>query len=157
MGGTGTLNSIAHSGGTRQFSVSEIMQVPGLDIYEQMVCIVLSTFIQEASASIPDMKEIANLGRMSSRETTQALQNLVERGILPHKVFREIVGDFRDSRLSWAAKGLLVFMEKHPKIDLDELLELSGDDKMTILQGLRDLKDFGYLEEECKRLLASAS
>lgn len=150
------MNSIASSGQARQFTVSEILTVPGLNIYEQMVCIVLSTYIQETSSTIPDVSELASLGRMTFKETLHALQGLVERKVLPHKIYREIVGDFRDTRLSWTAKGLLIFLEKQPRVRLEELLELSNDDQSAIMQALRDLQSLGYLEEECKRLLASA-
>jgi hypothetical protein len=156
LGGAAQLNSIVTTGQARQFTVSEILTVPGLNIYEQMVCIVLSTYMQETAATIPDVTELASLGRMTLQETLHALQGLVERKVLPHKVYREIVGDFRDTRLSWTAKGLLVYLEKQPRIQLDELLELSSDDQTTIIEALRQLQSLGYLEEECKRLLAAA-
>ncbi|UUZ84076.1 hypothetical protein LJK88_10140 [Paenibacillus sp. P26] len=132
--------TLAQTGHSRQLSVAEILKVPDLNIYEQMICIVLSTYITEPPSAPPSVSVLAGQGRMSFNEANEALQSLVERKILPHRIFREIVGDFGDNRLSWAAKGPLVFLQNHPRLSLDEPLQFSKDDSHTVLSGLQDLK-----------------
>ncbi|MDF2962167.1 MAG: hypothetical protein K0S39_3902 [Paenibacillus sp.] len=139
--------NLIHANNSQPFTVSEIFKVPGLDIYEQMVCFVLNHFINEGGTAVPAVSEIAAKGRMTSQEATSALQNLVDRKIIPLKVFREIVGEYGDSRLSWAAKGLLVFLKNHEGITLDELAELSKDHRDSLLTELRELYTLGYLED----------
>ncbi|MFC4766700.1 hypothetical protein [Effusibacillus consociatus] len=93
---------------------------------------------------------ITRQGRMNSKQATRALQHLVELNILPHKVFREIVGDFGDDRLSWAAKGILVYLKNNPDAGLEDLKELAGqskDDELSIQSALEELKRYSYLEE----------
>lgn len=134
---------------TQQFSVPlEIFNLPNLDIYAQMACIVLRLYSNESM--IPSLSEVAEKGRMSAKQAAKALQSLVELRILSHKVFREIVGDFGDDRLSWAAKGLLAFLKNNANASLDELVDLAGqskDDRRAVLVALNELKRFGYLED----------
>jgi hypothetical protein len=133
----------------RNFMLStEIFEHPNLDIYAQMVCIVLRAY--SAESNLPTLKDLARQGRMNPKQATRALQSLVELKILPHKLFRQIIGDFADDRLSWAAKGILAYCKDHPQIGMKELLELSsqsGDDEQSIRKALRELKRYGYLEE----------
>lgn len=134
---------------TRNFTLStDIFHKPDLDIYSQMVYIVLSSFVAESS--LPTVSEVAKLSRMQPRQTVKALQSLVEHKLLPHKAFRQMVGEFADDRISWAAKGLLTYFKNNPQIRINELLELSnqsGEDEHSIRKALRDLKRYGYLEE----------
>ncbi|GCL70213.1 hypothetical protein [Paenibacillus naphthalenovorans] len=138
----------------RHFSIQEILKVPGLDIYQQMVCVVLSTYVNMAASGIPSVEEIAAQGRMSTKEATTALQQLAEQKVLPHKVFRDIVGDFGDNRLSWAAKGLLLYLQDHPRATLQELMDISANDKEAIRQELENLRRYGYIDEENEALIA---
>ncbi|MFD0698554.1 hypothetical protein ACFQZT_31250 [Paenibacillus sp. GCM10027628] len=135
--------------GTRNFTLSdEIFRQPGLDIYAQMVFIILRSFSSESS--LPELSDIAKLGRMSDKQTMKALQCLVDLKILPHKLFRRMVGNFQDDRLSWAAKGLLIFCKDNPQIHMQDLLELAGDsgeDEHNIRRALQELSQCGYLEE----------
>jgi hypothetical protein len=128
------------------FTISEIFKVPNLDVYEQMVCLVLNNFINNGTYQ-PTVAEVANKGRMSSKEATQALQNLVEKKIIPLKVFREILGDYGDSRLSWAAKGLLLYLKQHEGNTLSDLLEITMEDTDNILMELKELQRLGYLDD----------
>ncbi|QYR21784.1 hypothetical protein KZ483_01705 [Paenibacillus sp. sptzw28] len=133
----------------RNFMLSnEIFQQPGVDIYAQMTYIVLKCYSSESY--LPDLRVIAKHGRMNLKQVTKALQSLVELKILPHKIYRQMVGDFQDDRLSWAAKGLLTFCKEHPHVNLNDLLELScesGEDEQSIRRALKELSQFGYLEE----------
>jgi DNA-binding MarR family transcriptional regulator len=120
----------------------------GLDIYTQMAYINLKNF--SAESNIPELSDISKLGRMDVKQTMKALQSLVELKFLSHKVFRRMVGDFRDDRLSWAAKGLLVFCKDNPQINFQDLLELaseSGEDEHSIRKALNELSQYGYLEQ----------
>lgn len=133
----------------RHFSIpADIFELPDLDIYAQMVCIVLRSY---ANGSVrPSLSNITRQGRMNSKQATRALQSLVELDILPHKMFRDIVGDFGDDRLSWAAKGLLLFLHRNPAAGLEEFKELaaqSRDDAASIQAALEELKRYGYLEQ----------
>lgn len=135
---------------TGQFSLHDFFKIPDLDIYQQMICIVLSALTSDKSVGTLSISEIASHGRMTSKQATSALQALVDKKILTHKAFREIVGDFGDDRLSWMAKGLLVFLKQHPRITFEELVELSGqseDQEHALREGLNDLRRFGYLDE----------
>lgn len=135
--------------GTRNFALSDdIFRQPGLDLCSQMVYIILKSFGSESN--FPELSEIAILGRMTDKQAMKALQDLVELKILPHKLFRRMVGDFQDDRLSWAAKGLLLFCKENPHIHLHELLELtsqSGEDEHSIRNSLKELSQYGYLDE----------
>ena len=135
--------------GTRNFALSDdIFRQPGLDLCSQMVYIILKSFGSESN--FPELSEIAILGRMTDKQTMKALQDLVELKILPHKLFRRMVGDFQDDRLSWAAKGLLLFCKENPHIHLHDLLELtsqSGEDEHSIRNSLKELSQYGYLDE----------
>jgi hypothetical protein len=137
------------SEGTRNFTLSDdIFRQPGLDLCSQMVYIILKSLGSESN--FPVISEIAILGRMTDKQAMKALQDLVDLKILPHKLFRRMVGDFQDDRLSWAAKGLLIFCKENPHIQLHDLLELtsqSGEDELSIRNSLRELSQYGYLDE----------
>jgi hypothetical protein len=132
----------------RSFTVTmELFDHPNLDIYGQMVCIVLQSYPQ---GSVPTLNEISRLGRMTSKQATRALQQLVDRKILSHKLFREIVGQFADDRLTWAAKGILAYCIEHPHTDVAELLELSsqsGQPEHHLHEVLGELNRYGYLDD----------
>jgi len=133
----------------RNFTLStEVFEMPNLDIYSQMVCVLLHSYSNE---SVPTtLSEIARQGRMSLKQATKALQSLVDLKILQHKLFREIIGDYFDDRLSWAAKGLLVFLKNNSQTTLDELLELSSEsqgDEQSLRRGLDELRRYGYLAD----------
>lgn len=148
------MTTLPQANPTRHFSIQEILKVPDLDIYQQMVCMILSTYVSTAASSIPSVEEISAHGRMSFKEATTALQQLAEQKVLPHKVFRNIVGDFGDNRLSWAAKGLLLYLQEHPRATLNELLDMSMNDKDVICQELEYLRRYGYIGEENESLIA---
>ncbi|WP_029423213.1 hypothetical protein [Alicyclobacillus macrosporangiidus] len=139
------------------FMVStEIFQHPGLDIYTQMVCIVLQSYKNESA--LPTLGDIARLGRMTTKQATGALQALVDLRILPHKIFRQIIGEFEDDRLSWTAKGLLAYCKTHPHVRLQDLVELSsksGEDEHHIRNAIKELDRYGYLDDlpELKRVI----
>jgi hypothetical protein len=134
---------------TGKFTMSDdIFLQPGLDIYTQMAYIILKNFSTESN--IPELSDISKLGRMDVKQTMKALQSLVELKLLSHKAFQRMVGDFRDDRLSWAAKGLLVFCKDNPQINFQDLLELaseSGEDELSIRKALNELSQYGYLEQ----------
>lgn len=135
--------------GTRNFTLSvDIFRQPGLDLCSQMVYIILKSFGSESN--FPELSEISILGRMTDKQTMKALQDLVELKVLPHKLFRRMVGDFQDDRLSWAAKGLLIFCKENPHIHLHDLLELTSqsyEDEHSIRNSLKELSQYGYLDE----------
>lgn len=141
--------------GAKHFQISsEIFDHPNLDIYAQMVCIVLQ--YHSAESAFPTLDNISRQGRMNQKQTTRALQSLVDLKILSHKMFRQIVGEFTDDRLSWAAKGLFAYCKERPNIRFNELLELciqSGEDEQSVRRALKELSRNGYLEElpELKR------
>ncbi|KRE53596.1 hypothetical protein [Paenibacillus sp. Soil522] len=133
----------------RNFTVStEIFYNPNLDIYSQMIYIVLSSSTADSTSLTID--EIAKKGRMSTKHAIKAMQALVNEQLIPHKLFRKMIGEFQDDRLSWAAKGLLTYCKEHRDITLSELLMLSdqsGEDEQSIRRALRELERNGYLEE----------
>lgn len=135
---------------SRMITISEdIFRHPGMDIYSQMVYIVLRGFLTSESDT-PALSDVSKLGRMSEKQAIKALQKLVEIKILPNKLYRRMVGDFKDDRLSWSAKGLLHYCKDHPTIDMQTLLEMaieSGEDEQSIRKSLRELHQYGYLEE----------
>ncbi|MBO7746836.1 hypothetical protein I8J29_21705 [Paenibacillus sp. MWE-103] len=135
--------------GTRSYTLSEeVFHQAGLDIHSQMVYIILKCFATESH--FPNVAEIAKLGRMDEKQTVKALQRLVELKILPLKLFRRMVGVFQDDRLSWSAKGLLLFCKEHPRVELHSLLEMasqSGEDEENIRRSLQELSLYGYLDE----------
>src|SRR5579875_173348 len=155
------MTSPGRSDNVRNFTLStEIFETPNLDIYAQMACIVLHSYSSESAP--PSLSEIARQGRMNTKQATKALQALVDLNILPHKVYREIIGEFADDRLSWAAKGLLVFCRKSPNTTFDELIELSsqsGEDQRSIRRALDELRRYGYLDDlpQASRLLSYLS
>lgn len=139
----------ASSSSIRNFTVStEIFYKPSLDIYSQMMYIVLSASIAE-SASLT-INEVAAKGRMTPKQAIKAMQQLVDEQLIPHKVFRKMIGEFQDDRLSWAAKGLLTYCKEHRDITIAELLQLSdqsGESEQNIRRALAELDRNGYLED----------
>lgn len=133
----------------RNFTVStEIFYNPNLDIYSQMIYIVLSSSTADSASLTID--EVAKKGRMTTKHAIKAMQELVNEQLIPHKLFRKMIGEFQDDRLSWAAKGLLTYCKEHRDITLSELLMLSdqsGEDEQSIRKALRELERNGYLEE----------
>ena len=133
----------------RNFTVStEIFYNPNLDIYSQMIYIVLSSSTADSASLTID--EVAKKGRMTTKHAIKAMQALVNEQLIPHKLFRKMIGEFQDDRLSWAAKGLLTYCKEHREITLSELLMLSdqsGEDEQSIRRALRELERNGYLEE----------
>ncbi|PYI52509.1 hypothetical protein [Paenibacillus flagellatus] len=143
------MSNVQATDNTRNFTLStEMFQLPQLDLYSQMVYIVLKAFAAESS--LPTLAEIAKYGRMTAKQATKALQSLTEQKLVSHKLFRQIVGEFADDRLSWAAKGLLAYCKEHPHVRMAELQELSGqsgEDEHGIRKALKELRRHGYLEE----------
>ncbi|MGO4545163.1 hypothetical protein AB4Z29_10215 [Paenibacillus sp. 2TAB23] len=136
-------------GNVRNFTVStEIFYNPSLDIYSQMIYIVLSSSTADTASLTLD--EVAKKGRMTTKLAIKAMQSLVDEQLIPHKLFRKMIGEFQDDRLSWAAKGLLTYCKEHKEITLSELLTLSdqsGEDEQSIRKALMELERNGYLEE----------
>lgn len=136
-------------GNVRNFTVStEIFYNPSLDIYSQMIYIVLSSSTADSASLTID--EVAKKGRMTTKHAIKAMQALVNEQLIPHKVFRKMIGEFQDDRLSWAAKGLLTYCKEHKDITLAGLLALSdqsGEDEQSIRKALMELERNGYLEE----------
>lgn len=61
----------------------DIMDVPGLDIYEQMVYMVLRSYVNPTEpTAFPSYKTIAERGRMSRRKAIDAMQGLVDKGLI---------------------------------------------------------------------------
>ncbi|WP_138753933.1 hypothetical protein [Paenibacillus sinopodophylli] len=136
-------------GNVRNFTIStEIFYNPSLDIYSQMIYIVLSSSTADTASLTLD--EVAKKGRMTTKLAIKAMQSLVDEQLIPHKLFRKMIGEFQDDRLSWAAKGLLTYCKKHKEITLTELLALSdqsGEDEQSIRRAINELERNGYLEE----------
>ncbi|MFD0674654.1 hypothetical protein [Cohnella sp. GCM10027633] len=135
--------------GARTITLSDdIFRQPGLDIYSQMVYIILRS--TSTDSNIPELSTIAKLGRMSDKQAVKALQHLAELKIVSAKLFRRMVGDFHDDRLSWAAKGLYAYCKNNPHISWHDLLELagqSGEDEHRVRAALKELNKHGYLDE----------
>lgn len=133
----------------RNFTVStEIFYNPSLDIYSQMIYIVLSSSTVDSASLTID--EVAKKGRMSTKNAIKAMQALVDEQLIPHKLFRKMIGEFQDDRLSWAAKGLLTYCKEHRGITLEELLALSDqsdEDEQSIRKAIMELEKNGYLED----------
>ncbi|WP_054025636.1 hypothetical protein [Bacillus sp. FJAT-28004] len=136
-------------GNVRNFTVStEIFYNQSLDIYSQMIYIVLSSSTTDSASLTLD--EVAKKGRMSTKLAMKAMQELVNEQLIPHKLFRKMIGEFQDDRLSWAAKGLLTYCKEHRNITMPELLALSdqsGEDENSIRKALMELERNGYLED----------
>lgn len=65
----------------------DIMDIPDLDIYEQMVYIVLRSFANAREATaFPSYSTIAKLGRMSRRKAINCVATLVEKGLLKKEI-----------------------------------------------------------------------
>lgn len=143
------MSSVKPAEATRNFMLSsDVFDHPSLDIYAQMVCIVLQYHTTESA--VPTLDRISQQGRMTPQQASRALQNLVDFKILSHRVFRQIVGEFSDDRLSWAAKGLFTYCKSNPHIRLNELLVLcsqSGEDEQSVRRALKELDRHGYLDE----------
>ncbi|WP_424767661.1 hypothetical protein [Paenibacillus sp. sgz302251] len=145
----------------RNFTIStEIFFKPNLDIYSQMIYIVLSS--STADSTSLTLADVASKGRMTSKQAMKAMQALVDEQLIPHKLFRKMIGEFQDDRLSWAAKGLLTYCKEHKVTSLTELLLLSdqsGEDEQTIRRALSELSRNGYLEDlpELSRLANQAA
>lgn len=143
----------------RNFMMStEIFEQPNIDIYAQMIFVVMRSYTGDAP--VPTLDELARYGRMTDKQAVKALQDLVNHRILTHKLFRQIIGDFADDRLSWAAKGILAFCKDHRMAGLRDIMNLasqSGDNEHTIRKALRELRDLGYLEDypELKKTAAN--
>lgn len=143
----------------RNFTVStEIFFKPNLDIYAQMTYIVLSSSTSDAASLTID--EVAKKGRMTTKQVVKSMQTLIQEKLIPHKLFRRMIGEFQDDRLSWAAKGLLTYCKEHRNITLSELLNLSdqsSEDENSIRKALAELEMYGYFEElpELRRLTHS--
>ncbi|WP_020615068.1 hypothetical protein [Paenibacillus daejeonensis] len=142
-------NEQPSSSGVRNFTLStDVFQRPDLDIYSQMMYFVLSSY--GSDAGMPVLKDVARKGRMTIKEAISAMQRLVELKLVPHKLFRQMVGEFQDDRLSWAAKGLLTFCKTQENVTVSSLLEMSdqsGEDEHSIRKALLELKQHGYLDE----------
>ncbi|GIP19405.1 hypothetical protein J40TS1_50470 [Paenibacillus montaniterrae] len=143
----------------RNFTVStEIFFKPNLDIYAQMTYIVLSSSTSDAASLTID--EVAKKGRMTTKQAVKSMQTLIQEKLIPHKLFRKMIGEFQDDRLSWAAKGLLTYCKEHRNITLSELLNLSdqsSEDENSIRKALAELEMYGYFEElpELRKLVHS--
>lgn len=69
----------------------DIMDIPNLDIYEQMVYIVLRSFASPREATaFPSYNTIAKLGRMSRRKAIDCVTSLVEKGLLKKEIRLDI-------------------------------------------------------------------
>lgn len=51
-----------------------------------------------------------------------------------------------DPRISWKAKGILVYLSNNSSIVFDKLLEVSKDRRTALQNGLQELKLGGYLD-----------
>ncbi|UVI32757.1 hypothetical protein [Paenibacillus spongiae] len=133
----------------RNFTLSsEIFMHANLDIYSQMTYIVLSSYMSESNR--PSLAEIAQKGRMSTKQAMNSMQRLVFHKLIPHKFYRQMINEFQDDRLSWSAKGLLTYCKENTVTSIDELLVLcdqTDEDEQSIRKALDELKSAGYLED----------
>jgi hypothetical protein len=61
----------------------EILDFPGIDIYEQMAYMVLRSFTNARdNSAFPSYETIAKLGRMSRRKAIYAVSSLIEKGLV---------------------------------------------------------------------------
>lgn len=61
----------------------DILETPDIDIYEQMVYMVLRSFCNaHKNEAFPSYATIARLGKMSRRKAIDAVQSLIEKGLL---------------------------------------------------------------------------
>ncbi|REE94565.1 hypothetical protein A8990_101361 [Paenibacillus taihuensis] len=133
----------------RSFTVSsEIFTNPHLDIYSQMIYIVLSSSAADSmSLTLTDM---SRKGRMTVKQVIKAMQDLADHKLISHKMFKHLIGEFNDDRLSWSAKGLLTYCKANPNVSLDELLaksDQSSEDEQSVKRALQELKQSGYLDD----------
>jgi hypothetical protein len=87
---------------------------------------------------------------MSTKQVIKALQHLLEEKLIPLKLFRQLIDEFHDDRLSWSAKGLLTYCKKHAVSSLDELIAMcnqTDESEQSVKKALSELKTHGYLEE----------
>lgn len=81
----------------------------------------------------------------------RAQRGLIFRGDLPDgKVDRIVADAAADERLSHKARGILLSIAKHPggEIDLQQFIGESADGPDTVLSGLSELVEKGYLKRE---------
>ena len=87
----------------------EIMDVPGLDIYEQMVYIVLRSYANaRESTAFPSYKTIAEAGRMSRRKAIDAVASLTDKGLLK----KEMQGKYDPKTKSYRHTSNLYTIER---------------------------------------------
>src|SRR5690348_6612697 len=83
----------------RSFTVtSEIFTNPHLDIYSQMIYIVLSSSATDSMSLT--LSEMARKGRMTVKQVIKAMQDLADHKLISHKMFKHLIGEFNDDRLS---------------------------------------------------------
>jgi hypothetical protein len=79
----------------------DIMDIPSLDIYEQMVYIVLRSFTNPREATaFPSYNTIAKLGRMSRRKAIDCVTSLVEKGLLKKEVRLDVTKNINITKKS---------------------------------------------------------
>ncbi|MBD2846866.1 hypothetical protein IDH44_16840 [Paenibacillus sp. IB182496] len=148
-------NEQSYSNNGQHFTVThDLFNQPELDIYAQMMYIVLRSY--QTESAIPALSDMARKGRMDLKQAIKAMQSLVDQKMITHKLFQQLVGPFNDDRLSWSAKGLLAYCREHPQAKLPDLLALSNqssEDEQVIRRAIGELSETGYLEElpELKR------
>ncbi len=65
----------------------ELMDFPDLDIYEQMIYMVLRSFCNPRNNSaFPKYATLAKLGRMSERKAIDAIKGLIEKGLIKKEI-----------------------------------------------------------------------
>lgn len=73
----------------------------------------------------------------------------IERGALPTAGFTIVPNDWlRDPRISWKAKGLLAYIASHQEgyqLTRDQIVSEATDGRDSVLAGMRELEDAGYL------------
>ncbi|MCQ6557638.1 hypothetical protein [Paenibacillus mendelii] len=143
------MNTEPSTTSVRNFTLSsEIFMHANLDIYAQMIYIVLSSYMSESNK--PSLAELSQKGRMTTKQAMNAMQRLVENKLIPHKFYRQMIDEFQDDRLSWAAKGLLTYCKENPVSSIEELLVLcdqTDEDEQSIRKALAELQAAGYLED----------
>lgn len=75
---------------------------------------------------------------------------ILRRGLSPTDHFTIISNRaVRDERLSWKARGMLVYLLSHStgwEIGVEKLIEASPEGRAAVRAGLKELEDLGYLE-----------
>ena len=89
---------------------------------------------------------------MKSNKTDEKRQNEIIRIQKRYNNFGMIdKGFLEDNRLSFKAKGLLWYLLTRPdnyKVTIKDIINNCADGKSAVYSGLRELKQFGYCEEE---------